>query len=106
VQPVGRVVLAISVPAGAHLTQAKLGRHMRVSDQTIANYEKENTKLLAADPHMRILYLLHVSPPESRASLIKALVEGIAKRQPGPKMPEVPRRKIVDGWRTQELVAA
>lgn len=89
------------------LTQAELAPLMGVSDQTIANYEKAKTgRLGAADPHLRLLYALHILPPDSRAELLKNLVNKIAQHQPGPKMPDVPRRRLVDGWRTQDLVAA
>jgi DNA-binding transcriptional regulator YiaG len=40
------------------LTQAQLGKRLRVSDQTIANYEKGHTGLGPADPLMRGFYLL------------------------------------------------
>ena len=91
------------------LTQARLARYMSVSDQTIANYEKGITRQLgAADPHLRLLYAMHISPPESRADLFKRLMDEIAARHPGPKMPDVPRHRLVDGWlnRQEELVAA
>src|SRR5262249_32299903 len=53
------------------LTEAELARHMRVSEQVIDEYETGKTPLAAADPHMRILYLLHTSTPDSRAGHFK-----------------------------------
>ena len=89
------------------LTQSDLAKRMRLSDQTIANYEKENTKALGpADPHMRFLYALHILPPDSHARLLKALAEQIAQRSPKTRIPDQPRRKIVEGWHEPALVGA
>jgi DNA-binding transcriptional regulator YiaG len=86
------------------LTQAALAKPMHVSDQTIANYEKANTRLAGpADPHMRILYMLHVLPPESRADLLKAVAGSLTDAPE--KVPEMPRRKIVAGWHESGLAA-
>jgi len=47
------------------LTQARRGKRLRVSDQTIANYEKGHTGLGPADPLVRGLYLLSILPEET-----------------------------------------
>ena len=61
------------------LTEAELARHMRVSEQVIDEYETGKTRLAAADPHMRILYLLHTSTPDSRAGHFKTFVRDLAE---------------------------
>jgi putative transcriptional regulator len=80
------------------LTQAELATMMRTSDQTIANYEKGKTSELGpADPFMRITYLLHIVPEETRAEVLKAVTErlGVSDRA---RLPDMPRRKIVQRW--------
>jgi len=83
------------------LTQRSLAEQMHLSDQTIANYEKNNTRNLGpADPLMRIQFLLRVIPDETRAEILKL----IADAERGQKLPDVPRRKIVQSW--QETLPA
>jgi DNA-binding transcriptional regulator YiaG len=76
--------------------QASLGERMSVSDQTIANYEKEETAPPQALSHMRLLYLLHVLPSESSIKLLRELSD-IAK-DCGFTLPELPIRRIAEGW--------
>jgi DNA-binding transcriptional regulator YiaG len=81
------------------LTQAQLGKRLRVSDQTIANYEKENTASLGpADPLMRGFYLLSILPEETRIEVLRDITEKLAKEQSA-KVPDLPRRKIVSRWK-------
>jgi putative transcriptional regulator len=80
------------------LTQAELAAVMHTTDQTVANYEKGKTAELGpADPLMRLTYLLHVIPEETRADALKAAAErlGASARV---KLAAVPRRKIVQKW--------
>ncbi|MGH6816533.1 MAG: helix-turn-helix domain-containing protein [Hyphomicrobiaceae bacterium] len=89
------------------LTQNELAKRMRVTDQTIANYEKESTKALGpADPHMRFLYALYILPPESQAGLLKGLAEQIADLSEKTRIPALPRRKLVEGWVETDQAAA
>jgi transcriptional regulator with XRE-family HTH domain len=84
------------------LTQAKLACLMRVSEQTIANYEKGKTADLGpADPFMRLAYLLHIVPDDTGAQPLKKLAarSGIEAT----RLPDVSRRKIVQGWRTKAI---
>jgi putative transcriptional regulator len=84
------------------LTQAELAEAMRVSDQTVANYEKgKTTELGPADPYMRLAYLLHVIPEETRAEVLK----GMAERLGDVRLPDLPRRKIVQKWRETKAAA-
>jgi DNA-binding transcriptional regulator YiaG len=81
------------------LTQVELATAMRTSDQTIANYEKGKTADLGpADPYMRLTYLLHVIPEETRAEVLKTLAESLGISE-NVKLPDLPRRKIVQKWR-------
>jgi len=89
------------------LTQNELAKRMRVTDQTIANYEKESTKALGpADPHMRFLYALHILPPESQAGFLKGLAEQIVDPSEKTRIPALPRRKLVEGWIETDRAAA
>jgi putative transcriptional regulator len=87
------------------LTQAELAQMMRTTDQTVANYEKGKTAELGpADPFMRVTYLLHIVPEDTRAELLKQLTErmGVSDRA---QLPEVPRRKIVQKWQERKIAA-
>ena len=84
------------------LTQKALARGMNVTDQTIANYEKDNTAERGpANALMRLRYLLHVLPDDTRARLIKQLsaASGPNGRR---KLPDVPRRKLIQPWHDKE----
>jgi putative transcriptional regulator len=87
------------------LTQVQLGRYLRVSDQTVANYEKGNTCLGPADPLLRGLYLVHVLPEQTRVEVLKELMDKISSCEKA-EVPEVPRRKIGQGWQEHHLQAA
>lgn len=93
------------------LTQVQLAKRMAVTDQTIANYEKGKTgrnTLGSADLTMRLLYLVHVLPPESRTCLLKEAVEVYAacEAEVRKKLPELPRRKLVGKWTEPVCLAA
>jgi putative transcriptional regulator len=84
------------------LTQAELACLMRVSEQTIANYEKGKTADLGpADPFMRLAYLLHIVPKGTGTELLKKLAarSGIDAE----RLPDVSRRKIVQNWRAKAV---
>jgi transcriptional regulator with XRE-family HTH domain len=83
------------------LTQSELAEHLGVTYQTVANYEKGETGDFGpADGWMRIHYLLSILPEETRLGVIKAVTE--ARK----KLPEVPRRQLVERWMENELQAA
>jgi DNA-binding transcriptional regulator YiaG len=84
------------------LTHSELACHMRVSEQTIVEYETGNTVLAVADPHMRILYLLHTSTPDSRVGHLKTFVRDLAER----KRPTKARRKMSKIWKATGRVVA
>ena len=86
-------------------TQAELATVMRTSDQTVANYEKGKTAELGpADPLMRITYLLHIIPKETRADVLKAVTERLGANRKG-RLPDLPRRKIVQRWQEERRAA-
>jgi putative transcriptional regulator len=79
------------------LTQSDLAKRMRITDQTIANYEKGKTKLGSADPFMRALYLVHILPEQARVGILKPMIEestATSRR----RLPDVARASIVEGW--------
>ena len=86
------------------LSQAELAKDLGVSDQTVANYEKENTRLGPADALMRACYLLAVLPADTRVEAVKSVL------RPAPRMrkrlPDVPRRRLVERWAERSLQAA
>jgi transcriptional regulator with XRE-family HTH domain len=86
------------------LTQKELAATMRISDQTVANYEKGKTSLGPADPLMRMIYLTYVVP-EAPAGMLKSLADGASGRPPI-RLPDAPRRKIVQRWHESLPLAA
>jgi transcriptional regulator with XRE-family HTH domain len=87
------------------LTQVDLAARMRISNQTIANYEKENTTLGPAEPLMRLIYLLHVMPSESRVRLLKKFTEKFGDPHAA-KLADLPRRKLAENWQERVMEAA
>jgi transcriptional regulator with XRE-family HTH domain len=86
------------------LTQAELACLMRVSEQTIANYEKGKTAGRGpADSFMRLAYLLHIVPQDTRAELLKRMADQFGVGEA--KLPERPRRKIVQNWQGSKIAA-
>lgn len=88
------------------LTQQELAGIMKTTDQTIANYEKGKTADLGpADPFLRLTYLLHVIPEETRADVLKEMAEHLGAVG-APKLPDLPQTKIVQKWRGVNKAAA
>jgi DNA-binding transcriptional regulator YiaG len=87
------------------LTQAQLGDYLRVSDQTVANYEKGNTSLGPVDPQMRMLYLISVLPEQTRLEVLKDMTAKISSRERA-ELPQVSRRQIAQCWQERHLQAA
>ena len=87
------------------LSQLELANHLGVTDQTIANYEKGKTGLGPADPFMRTCYLMHILPEQTRLEVIKSMTESPVLKVKK-KLPEVPRRNIVEQWREEPQRAA
>jgi transcriptional regulator with XRE-family HTH domain len=79
------------------LTQADLGRELGITDQTIANYEKDKTDLGPVDRFMRGFYLLSILPNETRVNVLKKALSkfGTLKSR---KLPDIPRKSIVQHW--------
>lgn len=89
------------------LTQKELGERLGISDQTIANYEKGATSSIGpAEFALRVGYLLHILPDEARAKLVKSMFEEQGKRNKRKRLPDVPRRNIVQGWHECAFAAA
>lgn len=86
------------------LSQLELAKHLGVSDQTIANYEKGKTGLGPADPFMRTCYLLHILPEQTRLEVIKSMIETPTLKV-RKKLPDVPRRRIVEHWSEDHQLA-
>lgn len=83
------------------LNQAELAKDLAVSDQTIANYEKGNTRLGPADALMRACYLLSVLPAETRVEAVKSVLRPAPRKRK--RLPDVPRRRLVERWAESEL---
>jgi DNA-binding transcriptional regulator YiaG len=65
-----------------HRTQTGLAELLRVSEQTVANYEKGATAVTGpADFSMRILYLLHVLPPDAGKAMLDKLTRALTERE-------------------------
>ncbi len=88
------------------LTQEALAQRLRVSVQTVANYEKGKTGMGAAETAVRALYMLHILPDEADASLIRSFADAIMVAQTDTKLPERSRRKIAGSWREAGRKAA
>lgn len=84
------------------LTQAELAHAMRISDQTIANYEKGVTEPGPADPYIRFLYLLEIVPAETKVELLKIYAERKRSTE-GAALPDIPRRKLVQKWQEKKV---
>jgi transcriptional regulator with XRE-family HTH domain len=71
----------------------ELAEMMKISVQTIANFERGNSSLGLADPLMRITYLLRIVPDETRAKLLRTTTGGLPSR-----IPSTSRDKLVEDW--------
>ena len=57
------------------LTQSQMAKRLRVTDQTVANYEKGQTEISGpADLIVRVMYLLHVLPPDAGRAFVDDLL--------------------------------
>ena len=88
------------------MTQKALAIRLRVDVQTVANYEKGKTQMGAADATARLLYALHVLPPEAKPEFVRAFMDAIAALLPAPDMPEALRRKVTGNWRADKVLLA
>lgn len=83
-------------------TQEQLGEIMSVTDQTIANYEKEITAPPQASAHMKMLYLISVlrnyMPQAQIKKVLAAIIEGRRRDIVAPS-------RVAEGWRERELEA-
>jgi DNA-binding transcriptional regulator YiaG len=80
------------------ITQVKLAGLFKVTDQTIANYEKEETPMDgAAEAYLKAAYILHILPKQTRVEVMKSMIEPTALKV-RKRLPDVPRRKIVEHW--------
>lgn len=61
------------------MTQAELGKELSVSDQTVANYEKEKTAMGPADPAIRMFYLAHVADDDDLVQELRFAAEELMK---------------------------
>jgi DNA-binding transcriptional regulator YiaG len=81
------------------MTQAELAKHLGVSDQTVANYEKGKSGKHGfgpADAFMRAFYLLQIVPEQTQVKVIKPSLDAPAQRH---KLSDLSRHKIVESWR-------
>jgi transcriptional regulator with XRE-family HTH domain len=82
------------------MTQSELAEHLGGTDPTVANYEKGKTgdlvRLMAGHDPLPAVGPSRGDPP----GVIKAVTE--ARK----KLPEVPRRQLVERWTENELQAA
>jgi DNA-binding transcriptional regulator YiaG len=61
------------------MTQAALGKELWVTEQTVANYEKEETKAGPADRALRFLLLAHVVDDEDLACELRLNAEDLMR---------------------------
>ena len=61
------------------LTQKELAQKLGVDAQTVANYEKGETNNPTSDKLMRLEFLLWITPPEAKASVLKKIVREIER---------------------------
>ena len=88
------------------MTQEALALRLRVDAQTVANYEKGKTHMGAADATVRLLYALHVLPPEAKPEFVRAFMDAIAALLPAPVMPEALTRKLTGDWCADKVLQA
>ena len=86
------------------LSQADLAKDLGVTDQTVANYEKGNTRLGPADALIRACYLLSVLPAETRVEAVKSVLRPAPRKRK--RLPDVPRRRLVEHWVENDSRAA
>ena len=87
------------------LTQRQLATWMRTTDQMVANYERNKAEPGPADAFVRMTYLLHIAPEATRADVLKPIIDQMVEGRHA-KLPDGPRRKIVQQWREGNQAAA
>jgi transcriptional regulator with XRE-family HTH domain len=88
------------------LTQEDLSKKLKISAQTIANYEKQVTSNIGpADAFLRFAYLLHILPEDARTKLIKQMVDDLGMHCTRSRLPEPPRHHLVQGWQDHAFSA-
>lgn len=81
------------------LTQEALAKKLKISEQTVANYEKQITNITGpADAYLRVTYLLYILPEDARTKLIKQMMDDLGARSKRSRLPDVPRHRLVEGW--------
>ena len=86
------------------LTQGELSERMSVTDQTIANYEKEKTAPGSASAHMRLLAIIDIMPQDSGSDMVKKVAE--KAESVGVALTGLRMERIVEGWRETRKRAA
>jgi putative transcriptional regulator len=87
------------------LTPRTLATLMRTTVQTVAIYESNKAQPGPAETLMRMTYLLHVAPEATRADVLKPIIDQLGEGKHA-KLPNGPRRKIVQLWREGNKAAA
>lgn len=81
------------------MTQEALAQRLRVSAQTVANYEKGTTANIGpADSFVRMQYALHVLPKEVDADFLRRFMASITSAEDKSHVPEKVRNKIAGRW--------
>lgn len=84
------------------LTQVQVADSLKVTDQTVANYEKGSGPIGPAEPYLKMAYLLSILPKETRVDALNSvLLPSIQKKQR--RLPDMPRRRLVDHWVENEI---
>ena len=84
------------------LTQVDLANDFGVTDQTIANYEKDKGKGKSSpiEELMRLHYLLSVLPGETHVEAMQAFI------RPPRRLPDITRHRLLQRWAESSLQAA
>ena len=88
------------------LTQTELAARLRVTHQTVANYEKGKTGkgetgAGPADIAIRFLYLSHIEPDEEKAAVLKYMAERVVapdEHHPPKKLPARTQQRLSGKW--------
>jgi transcriptional regulator with XRE-family HTH domain len=86
------------------LSQAALGKRLRVGEQTIANYEKGKTSAGAADLSIRILYLLRRTPSKMLPEILE-MVAAMVRDETKATRDGAKHKTTTGQWSAAELVA-
>ena len=79
-----------------NLTQLEVAELLKVTDQTVANYEKGEPQGSAAAA-IKFHYLLSILPEQTRVEVLQSMIPAkpTAKSK---RLPDLPRRSITDHW--------